>query len=199
MLLVTPLSIWSCTWELETCWNKPISLGKYLFIFINKNSFFFVLFVLVFLFFPRPWQATEWSTSYSSSDNMALMTVYYFWSFKVILLLRLVNWFLCMFDLRVSVFPKWSWLVGQQFGQNGQNWIKSQNHFGDKTVEGTWDKPYFRVVGGGDITPETLGMHHALFPAETVTAGFDVKGNLQHCKGICKNLYSLSSLFSREE
>lgn len=79
------------------------------------------------------------------------MTVYYFWSFKAILLLRLVNWFLCVFDLRVSVFPKWSWLVGQQFGQNGQNWIKLQNHFGDKTVEWTWDKPNFRVVGrGGD-------------------------------------------------
>ena len=95
------------------------------------------------------------------------MTVYYFWSFKAILLLRLVNWFLCMFDLRVSVFPKWSWLVGQQFGQNGQNWIRLQNHFRDKTVEGTWNKPHFRAVGEGGgrgITPETLGMHHALLP-----------------------------------
>ena len=85
---------------------------------------------------------------------MALMTVYYFWSFKAILLLRLVNWFLCIFDLRVSVFPKWSWLVGQQFGQNGQNWIRLQNHFGDKTVEGTWNKPHFRAVGEGGVSPQ---------------------------------------------
>ena len=133
------------------------------------------------------------------------MTVYYFWSFKAILLLRLVNWFLCMFDLRVSVFPKWSWLVGQQFGQNGQNWIRLQNHFGDKTVEGTWNKPHFRAVGegGGEgYHPRNPGYASclvALFPVETITAGFNVKGNLQHCKGICKNLYSLSSLFSREE
>ena len=71
----------------------------------------------------------------------------------------------------------------------GQN---SGGDMGQAIFSGSWG-------GGGDITPETLGMHHALFPAETVTAGFDVKGNLQHCKGICKNLYSLSSLFSREE
>ena len=60
---------------------------------------------------------------------------------------------------------------------------------GQAKFSGSWE--------GGGITPETLSMHHA----KTITTGFDVKGNLQHCKGICfgKNLYSLSSLFSREE
>ena len=157
-----------------------------------------MLFVLVFLFFPRPWQATEWSTSYSSSDNMALMTVYYFWSFKVILLLRLVNWFLCMFDLRVSVFPKWSWLVGQQFGQNGQNWIKSQNHFGDKTVEGTWDKPYFRVVGGGGYHPRNPGYASCLVSSRNRYCRFRRQGKPPALQRYLQEpLFIVKSFFSR--
>lgn len=84
-------------------------------------------------------------------------------------------------------WPKLNQITKSFWGQN------SGGDMGQAKFSGSWE--------GGGITPETLSMHHALFPAKTITTSFDVKGNLQHCKGICssKNLYSLSSLFSREE